>query len=218
MPDYSFYFITGRKLSKIPVVETVKQAIAGGAAIIQYREKEKGFEEMVREAKELSKVCARERIPLIINDFPELAREVDAGGVHVGQKDAAYAKAREIIGAEKIVGVSANCFEDVVRIAGLGFRGRKVDYVGFGPIFPTATKADAAPATGLGELKRACEYLHAKKIPVVAIGGIDLQNVEGVLKAGADGVAVISAVLKSEDITATVKKFTEKIRSVNSRG
>lgn len=216
MPDYSFYFITDRKLSRVPVIETVKQAIEGGATIVQYREKEKSFEEMKGEASAIFEVCKRASVPFIINDFPELALAVGADGVHVGQKDVGYEKARGAVGKEKIVGVSTHCLDDIVRVAGLSFDGARVDYVGFGPVFFTATKADASPATGLAELKRACDYCHSKEIPVIAIGGIDLSNVASVMQAGVDGVAVISAVLKSENIRDTVEKFKIKISSAKS--
>ncbi|MBI5159679.1 thiamine phosphate synthase [Candidatus Micrarchaeota archaeon] len=216
MTDYSFYFITDRKLSRVPVIETVKQAIEGGATIVQYREKEKRFDEMKEEASKIFEVCRRASVPLIINDFPELAKAVDADGVHVGHKDAEYAEARKIVGKEKSAGVSATNFNDVARVCSLAFEGRKPDYVGFGPVFFTATKADASPETGLSELKRACDYCHSKSIPVVAIGGICIDNVASVVNTGADGVAVISAVLKTNDITGTVRKFKEEIRSARA--
>jgi len=199
-----FYFITNRKLSKKPVIETVGDAIAGGAKIIQYREKDLPMEEIIKQAYEIAELCKKNGVLFIVNDYVDIAVAVDADGVHVGQGDLPYKVARDALGEDKIVGVSAKNVWQAVAAANAG-----ADYIGLGPIFHTTTKADAGKAIGLQAIK---EVKAKIDVPVVAIGGITLENCAEVVKAGADGVCAISDVVQSEDIAKRVAKFMEVVQ------
>ena len=207
--EWGFYFITDRKLSKKPVVETVKDAISGGARVVQYREKELPREQMLCEAREISELCKNAGVVFLVNDYPELALGVGADGVHVGQSDASYKQAREILGPEKIVGVSATTVEEAVKAADEG-----ADYIGLGPIYPTGTKADAAPAIGVEAIREAAAKTSK---PIIAIGGITLENTPEVVGAGACSVCAISAVVCSGDIAGAVRGFNRAVESARDK-
>jgi len=141
---------------------------------------------------------------LIVNDRVDVALAIDADGAHVGQDDLPAREARRLLGPDRLLGVSARTVEEAVRAAGEG-----ADYIGFGPVFPTATKGDAGPPRGLEDLRRACR---AVTVPIVAIGGITSDNVGDVLVAGAAGVAVIAAVVTAPDMAAATRTLREAIR------
>ena len=204
-----FYFITNRKLSRKPVIDTVKDAIRGGARIVQYREKDLPMPDIIKQAYEIAELCRREGVLFIVNDYVDIAVSVDADGVHVGRTDSPYQVARDALGRDKIVGVSARNVWQAVAAARAG-----ADYIGLGPIFPTATKADAGKAIGV----QAISEVKAKvDIPVVAIGGITLENCAEVIKAGADGVCAISDVVQSEDIAGRVAEFRRIIKEAKGQ-
>lgn len=139
---------------------------------------------------------------LIINDRCDLALAVKADGVHLGQEDLPLADARRLLGAEKIIGLSTHSPEQVRNAVAL-----QPDYIGFGPIFSTATKADHDPVVGLEGLRAARELT---TLPIFAIGGIRSQHVAEIMTAGADGVAVISAILKATDLEAAIRSFQQQ--------
>lgn len=199
-----FYFITNRRRSKKPVIETVADAIKGGAKIVQYREKDLPMPEIIKQAYGIGELCKKEGVIFIVNDHVDVAVSVDADGLHVGQGDTPYHIARDAMGPEKIVGVSARNPGEALRAAKAG-----ADYIGLGPIFPTETKRDAGRAVGVGAIAEV--KMRRGDIPVVAIGGITLENCAEAIRAGADGVAAISDVVGSEDIAGRVAEFRRRV-------
>lgn len=187
------YAITDKRL--IPrdrFIETVEKALRGGAKIMQLREKDTPEEEVIRLGKGLLGVTRRYGVPLIINDSPKLAREIGADGVHLGREDAGIFEARSLLGGEGIIGVS--CYGEIER--GLRAEREGADYVVFGTPFFTPTKPDRKP-TPFEVLKEAKRRIIS--IPVFAIGGINRENAQSVLKTGVDGIAVITSVFGSPD-------------------
>ncbi|WP_297456711.1 thiamine phosphate synthase [Persephonella sp.] len=197
----SLYVITDEKLLEGKnVAKAVEEAILGGADIIQYRAKNKSSREIYQEATQIKKICDKYNKPLIINDKVDIALAVDADGVHVGQDDLDVEVVRKLIGFDKILGLSTKNIEQVEEANKL-----PVDYIGFGSIFPTGTKEDAQLA-GLEQLKKAIEISIQ---PVVAIGGINEENLQSVLDTGCENVAVVSAVFKNENIKQNAKRLKE---------
>lgn len=203
--DYSLYLVTNREtLGGKDLFEAVEEAIKGGVSIVQLREKELSDKEFLHVAKKMKKITDFYQVPLIINDNIKIAKEIDASGVHVGQDDERLEKAREILGKDKIIGVSVgNEFEAIKAQEG------GADYVGIGTVFFTPTKKDIKKPIGLKHLET---IANAITIPKVAIGGINLQNLKEVMHSGIDGVAVISAILASGDIQKISKEFKGKIK------
>ena len=181
------YWLNGRTLS-----EVVSEAISGGATMIQLREKNLSHDDFKREALEIQALCRENHIHFIINDDVELACEISADGVHVGQDDMKAGNARKLIGNEKILGVSVRTAEEALEAERQG-----ADYLGAGAVFHTGSKDDAVDITH--EALR--EICRAVKIPVVAIGGINAGNIHILEGSGIEGVAVISAVFASNNIT-----------------
>lgn len=187
------YVITDEKLiPRKTFVETVEKAIKGGAKMVQLREKESSSEEILRLASELLKLTRRYNVPLIINDYIDIAREIGAEGVHLGQHDTPLAEARRALGGAAIIGVS--CYSGIER--GIEAQKEGADYLAFGTPFFTPTKPDRRP-TSFEILKEAKRVI--TKIPIFAIGGITTQNVASVLETGVDGIAVITSVFSSSD-------------------
>ena len=187
------YVITDKKLIlRDRFIEIVENAIRGGAKIIQLREKDTQEEEIIRLGKELLRVTRKYEIPLIINDSPELAKEIGANGVHLGREDIGVSEARRLLGNEAIIGVS--CYGEIER--GLQAEREGADYVVFGTPFFTPTKPERHPTPFevLREAKR-----RITRIPVFAIGGIDKENAQSVLETGVDGIAVITSIFGSLD-------------------
>lgn len=198
----TLYIITDENLLKNNLIEAVKEAIEGGADIVQYRAKKKETKEMYEEAQQLKKICDYYKKPLIINDRIDIALAVDADGVHVGQDDMPVEVARKLIGFNKILGLSTKTLEQVEEANKL-----PVDYIGFGSIFQTTTKEDVVLA-GVENLKKAVKL---SLVPVVAIGGITEKNIEKVLESGCENVAVVSAIFKGENIKQNAKRLKEKL-------
>ena len=206
----SLYVITDEKLlKKRNLAEAIEQAILGGADIIQYRAKHKSSREMYQEANLIKKVCDKYNKPLIINDRVDIAMAINADGVHVGQDDLDVEVVRRLIGFDKIVGLSTKNLKQVKEANCL-----PVDYIGFGSVFPTKTKEDAKLA-GLEELKK---VLKISVQPVVAIGGINENNIQSVLDAGCRNVAVVSAVFKDKNIKQNAKRLKEILSKKNRMG
>lgn len=183
------YFIMGSTNCLKNPAEVLKEAITGGITFFQYREKGEGSlsgSAKYKLAKELQTICREHQIPFIVNDDIELALELNADGVHIGQEDEPVKSVREKIG-NKILGVSVHSKEEAITAIEQG-----ADYFGIGPVFPTKTKADAKPSRGttLIEQLRKDGY----ETPIVGIGGITIENARSVVSAGADGVSVITAI------------------------
>lgn len=178
-----------------------EQAIAGGADVIQFRQKRGGVRNKLIEARKVQAVCEEASIPLIINDHLDIAQTIGAAGVHLGQDDLPIPAARDILGPEAIIGATATTADQALRAYEEG-----ADYVGFGPVFITQSKFDRASIKGLEGLAAACE---AVPIPVIAIAGITADRIRPTLEAGAHGAAVISAIATADD----PKRATAQIRA-----
>lgn len=193
-----YYFITDAGLSKKGNASDVKDAVAAGVTVVQYRSKLDDADRMLEEARELKEIC-KDKALFIINDIVEVALSVDADGVHVGQGDMPYETARRLFGKDKIIGVTVHNLKEA-KLA----EKRGADYLGVSPIFSTATKKDAGEACGAGlirEIRKNC------KIPIAAIGGITLDNVREAVNAGADAICAISAVVTKDDAKGEIEKF-----------
>ncbi len=177
----------------------VEAAILGGATLVQFREKRLAGAELLAAAKSVKSVCEKYGVPLIINDNVQLAIDCGADGVHIGQGDMPAAEARKLLG-DRIIGVTARSVELARRAQADG-----ADYIGSGAVFGTATKADAKPLPH-AELKRICA---AVDIPVVAIGGIDAENISRLAGCGMAGFAVVSAIFSAEDVRAAASRLRE---------
>lgn len=202
MYQHGICFITDQTYCHLPVSDMVKRVLDAGIIFIQYRGKKKSRREIYNEAVKLRDLTRSYDAELIINDHSDIALAVDADGVHLGQDDLPLAEARRIMGG-KIVGISTHSIEQA-RSAEAG----GADYIGFGPIFHTITKDAGAP--------KGVDILRAMKqnisIPVVAIGGITIDSITDVMRAGADAVAVATAICNG-DITQNAKRFCDIVRS-----
>ena len=190
--DLSLYLVTDRSLSLgRPLTQVVEDAVRGGVTMVQLREKDCSSKEFFDYAVELKKCLRPYNIPLIINDRLDIALACDAEGLHIGQNDIPYEIARKILGKDKIIGLSVESIEDTF-VANL----LDVDYIGISPVFNTPTKTDTAKALGLEGVRNITDIsLH----PSVAIGGINHTNAQDILKAGANGVSVVSAIMSAHD-------------------
>ncbi len=188
----TLYGVTDRAwVGTLTLAQQVEAALKGGVTCLQLREKELSQPELMEEACEIQGLCRAYGVPFLINDDVDAAVACDADGVHIGQEDMDAAEARRRIGADKILGVSAQTVEQAQEAEKKG-----ADYLGVGAVFPTATKPDAAEVS-LETLQDICR---AVKIPVVAIGGIGVDNIQSLRKTGVDGVALVSAIFGAEDI------------------
>lgn len=199
------YVITDKKLiQRDSFVQTVESSIKGGARMVQLREKDTPEDEIINLGLQILKVTKRYGVPLIINDSPELAREIGADGVHLGGEDASVHNARAILGADAIIGVS--CYNRIER--GLNAVQVGADYVAFGTPYKTPTKPDREP-TSIEILNQAVKLIN--EIPVFAIGGITKENARTILETGVDGIAVITSVFGSTDPEKATRELTDLI-------
>ena len=207
----TLYAVTDRSWLKEGerLADAVEELLKAGVTCVQLREKEADDKLFLQEARELKELCSRYQVPLIINDRPDIAKEAGADGVHVGLYDMGIEKAREFLGAGFIIGGSAHNVREALAAQEMG-----ADYIGCGAVFGSKTKTDATKLPA-AELKRICESV---RIPVVAIGGIRLQNVQELAGTGADGVAVISALFGAEDKAAAVREFLRLTKRLKSGG
>lgn len=185
--------------------EDVEAAINGGVTCVQLREKHLNHQLFVQEAKELKELCNQNQIPLIINDDVEVMLEVDADGIHVGQNDMQAQDVRKLIGSDKVLGVSVQTVEQAITAQKAG-----ADYLGVGAVFPTGTKDDAIEVD-LATLQDICQHVD---IPIVAIGGINQENLLQLKGSGIDGIAVVSAIMAAEDIIEATKQLKEKTKEL----
>jgi thiamine-phosphate pyrophosphorylase len=197
------YAITDARLSGLSHAEQVARLSAGGATLVQLREKNLSPREFYSEAEEALRVARARGVRLIINDRADIALAVQADGVHLGQDDLPPEAARSLLGRRAIIGFSTHNIEQA-RAAARG----AVDYIAIGPIFPTSSKDDPDPLVGLDGLRRVRQVIH--DVPLVAIGGITHENAREALAAGADSVAVISALLtESSEIASRTREFLD---------
>jgi thiamine-phosphate pyrophosphorylase len=203
------YAVTDRTwLNDDTLYEQVEKAIKGGVTFVQLREKKLDKESFLDEALEIQKLCRKYDIPFVVNDNVEIAKEINADGVHVGQGDMGAVNVRDILGDDRIIGVSVQTVDQAVLAQKQG-----ADYLGVGAVFPTSSKADAEDVS-YETLKAICE---AVDIPVVAIGGISAGNVSKLKGSGISGIAVISAVFAAEDIESATKNLKQLIAGVVSK-
>lgn len=199
----SLYFIMGSNNTKQSPAHVLQEAIAGGITCFQFREKGNGAlvgREKKQLARELQKICQESGIPFIVNDDVDLAFELEADGIHVGQEDTSVTEIKKHAPPTMIVGVSAKTFEEATKAAESG-----VDYIGTGPMFATTTKEDATTPVGPERIRALKE--RGTKIPIVGIGGINADNAHHVVEAGADGIAVISAISMATDPKRAAKQL-----------
>jgi len=192
-----YYFITDSRLSRAGNINDVKNALKAKVRIVQYREKYKSTAEMYEEAVKLRKICRN--IIFLVNDRVDIALSINADGVHLGRDDMPYAVARKLLGKNKIIGLTVHSLKEAKEAQGVG-----ADYIGVSPIFATKTKVDTGKPAGINLLKRIRKSI---SIPVVAIGGINLLNAESVIRAGADSLCAISAVVTKPGIKEEIEKF-----------
>jgi len=200
--DNSLYLVISEEYGRgRGAVEIAKSAIAGGVDIIQMREKSKPREELVRLGKKLACLCKKGGATFIVNDDPILATEVNADGVHLGQEDMSIypiAMVRKIVGKDKIIGISTHSPRQFEKSNKEG-----VDYIAFGPVFPTKTKDYCI---GTGDVKK---VLGIAKKPVFFIGGIDLLNIDELLGMGAENIALIRGILEADDIEHAARSYNK---------
>lgn len=199
--DYLLYAVTdfGSYPDSDPA-ESVRAALAGGASVLQLREKCRSSAEIAEMAKPLQKMCRDAGACFIINDDAEAVRLSDADGVHIGQKDHALTEVRKLLGNEKIIGVSVQTVEQAKIACRDG-----ADYLGVGAVFPTSTKSDADDVS-YETLQAICAV---STVPVVAIGGISLENLPRLAGSGIDGIAVVSALFGAKDIAGAARKLRQ---------
>ena len=200
------YAVTDRSwLRGQTLLEQVEQALIGGATLVQLREKELDEDAFLREAVDMAKLCHRYGVPLLINDNVEIARRSGADGVHVGQEDMEAAAVRSILGSDMIVGVTAKTAGQALRAQEAG-----ADYLGSGAVFGSSTKLNAKPMTR-ELLKSIC---NAVSIPVVAIGGINRENILDLAGTDIDGVAVVSGIFAAADIEAECRHLRSIVQQI----
>lgn len=202
MLDFGLYVISDEGVSKRSHVQVVKELVDGGVRFIQLRDKHRSDRELLRTAIEVARICHRSGAKLIVNDRVDIAVLSGADGVHLGQEDLPIEYVKRIVPGDFIIGVTVHSVREALVAAASG-----ATYLGAGSVFPTKTKENIK-LIGLDGLR---EIASAVNIPVVAIGGISLDNVEDVIRMGASGVAVVSAIISKDDIRSAALLFTEKL-------
>ncbi|HBG88058.1 MAG TPA: thiamine phosphate synthase, partial [Marinilabiliaceae bacterium] len=204
--DLSLYLVTDRRLALgRPLEEVVEEAVKGGVSMVQLREKDCSSLEFYKLALSLKRCLQAYKVPLIINDRLDIALACDAEGLHLGHSDLPPTIARKVFGKNKIIGISVESIEDALEANTLD-----VDYIGISPVFSTSTKTDTAAAIGLNGVR---EITRVSKHPSVGIGGINLQNAEAIIQAGAGGIAVVSALMSAKDPYAAAEQLIKKVKS-----
>lgn len=185
-------------------IELANLAIAGGADTIQFRQKNGPTREMIETARQIMQLCMEHSVTFIVNDRLDVAIASDSDGVHLGQDDFPIPLAREILGENKIIGGSAVTLDEARKCLDEG-----ADYVGFGPVYPTASKKDAGPVTGIERMK---EVIDRISLPLIAIGGVNKDNAAEVIQKGAHGIAVISAVCCQQDPERATRELLRALK------
>lgn len=204
MIDYSLYLCTNSEMNNnYSLEDCVEQSIKGGVSIVQVREKNKSYNEFLKIATSIKKITDTYKVPLIINDNIEIAKEINADGIHIGQNDISCSQARKLIGVQKIIGVTVTNIEEATKAIKDG-----ANYLGVGAIFKSTTKSDAI-VVGIDELKRICQF---SPIPVVVIGGINKDTIPLLKDIKIDGYAMIRPILCTDDITKSAKELRKLIQ------
>lgn len=206
--DVSLYLVTDSSLSLgRPLEYIVEEAVKGGVTLVQLREKEADSATFYQLALNLKKILQPYGVPLIINDRLDIALAVDADGLHIGQHDLPYTVARGLLGRDKIIGLSVETVEEA-RLA----NALDVDYIAFSPVFNTQTKQDIAKPLGLAGIQEIAAFT---KHQTVGIGGINRSNAQQVREAGADGIAVVSAIVSQQEVSAAASDLIECMKNRN---
>ncbi len=204
--ELQLYAITDRHwLNGRSLYEVVKESLDGGVTFLQLREKQLDEDHFLEEAKKLQGLCSEYNVPFIINDNVEIALAINADGVHIGQSDMEMKEAREKLGPDKIIGVSAHTKEEALLAQAQG-----ADYLGVGAVFPTSSKDDAE-SVSYETLKAICEVV---SIPVVAIGGITRENLHQLSGSGVSGISVISAIYAQSDIKEAARELKQCVQEI----
>ena len=202
------YAVTDRSwLNGRTLYEQVEEALEGGTTLVQLREKNMPDKDFINEAVPIMELCHRYNVPLIINDRVNVAAEIHADGVHIGQSDMDAAKARKILGPDSIIGVTAKTVEQALKAQAAG-----ADYLGSGAVFGTTTKSDAKPMD-IDTLNAICDSVD---IPVVAIGGINNDNVMKLSGSRIAGIAVVSGIFDNKDIKGAAQSLRAKALNIIS--
>jgi len=191
--EFDYYLVTDSGLSRHGTLQDVREALRAGCRIVQYREKKADTRPMIEEAAAIRDLCTGRAI-FLVNDRVDVALAVDADGVHIGQEDMPFDSARRILGPDKIIGLTVHDVAESVVAMRIG-----ADYIGVSPIFATGTKKDAGKACGTAMITAIRERV---TLPITAIGGINRENIAEVVRAGANAVCAISAVVCAEDVYA----------------
>ncbi|MBS3137770.1 thiamine phosphate synthase [Candidatus Woesearchaeota archaeon] len=199
------YFITDSKFSKLSVLQQIEAAIEAGCTVIQYREKDEERKTIKVTAKKIREITKKNDVIFIVNDYLDIACEVEADGLHIGQGDIPYEQARQLLGKNKIIGVSCHTAEQAKEAEQKG-----ADYIGFGPIFHTDTKYYTGSVVGTELLQKTVSAIN---ITIVAIGGINNNNLDQVLKTKPQGIVMISALLEKKNLQLDIKKVISKIKN-----
>ena len=178
-------------------------AIQGGADVIQFRQKEGAIRHKFHEARLTAEICDSEQKPLLIDDHIDIALALNTAGVHLGKSDFPIEEARSVLGEDFVIGATANSIKDVLKVKDL-----PIDYIGFGPVYASSSKAKPASLQGIDALREVCKIT---TLPIIAIAGIKVECIEEVLDAGAYGVAVMTAISTAEDPQAETERFRNEI-------
>ena len=207
--DYSLYLVTDRGLAgDRSTLEIVSAAVYGGVTVVQLREKDCSTRDFIEQALTLKDFLKTRGVPMIINDRVDVAQAVEADGVHLGQTDMPLEMAKAILGDSMIIGISAESLQDAIEAEKGG-----ADYLGVSPIYATPTKTDTAAALGLDGLR---EIHKAVRLPLVGIGGLNKDNSADVIRNGAEGVAVVSAIVAADDPEAAARELKQMIEKTQT--
>ena len=208
--ECTLYLITDRTRSRgRSTVDVVRAALAGGVDVVQLRDKEAEAAAIVDEGLRVHELTARYQAPLIVNDRVDIALAIEAEGAHVGQTDLPADMARKLLPAPALLGVSTSSV-DMARRA----QQQQADYIGFGPVYPTTTKETAASPRGIERMRDTLEKIN---IPLVALGGISDRNISEVVAAGADHVAVCSAIVNAENVERAAATLKERMLQARAK-
>jgi thiamine-phosphate pyrophosphorylase len=186
----------------------VKNAVDAGCRIVQYREKNKNKENMVKEAKQIKKICRNNSL-FLINNYVDIALIVNADGVHLGQDDISVLEARKILGKNKIIGLTVHNLKEAI-----GAKKQGADYIALAPIYKTDTKEDSKSPCGPKMISKIKENVD---LPLIAVGGINKNNLKEVIRRGADGVVAVSSVITSDDVFSEIKDYIRIIKEEKSK-
>ncbi len=208
--DFRVYLITDRELaSGCGLLPAVERALAGGVRAVQLREKDLGGRELLELARKMRELTARHGAKLLVNDRVDVALASGADGVHLGESSIPPEEARRLLGPGRLIGVSTHSGEQLAAVQAAG-----ADFAVFGPVYYTPSKAAYGPPLGVDALRRACA---SARIPVFALGGVGPRNINEVIAAGADGIAMISAILAAEDPQRAASEINDSVNDAISK-